>query len=126
MTVTFSADTGAYFVGSLKGRNKLCPAISKGKTIEGALGGLALSFISALFFWFFVKGPIALGLLLLISLIICIAGQIGDLVESVVKRAYGLKDSGSILPGHGGLWDRMDSIFLAGASLYWLVKPFFL
>ncbi len=104
-------DCGAYFVGVTLGKHKLCPKISPKKTVEGAIGGIVLSMI--------VTGIIAVlfnmenaKLLVLITPLLCIAGIIGDLSASVVKRRVGIKDYGKIIPGHGGIMDRFDSILL--------------
>jgi len=116
-TVVKCADAGGYFVGKSLGRTKLCPHISPGKTVEGACGGFLIAMIVAIvFFQFFLPavgldsrrspfwGPALLGLIL------GVVGLIGDLVESMVKRAAGAKDSGALLPGLGGIWDVTDSL----------------
>ena len=118
------ADTGAYFAGKSFGRHKLIPAISPGKTIEGVIGGVLLSIIVAYFFlrvllpWCgvpgggFVWGPALLGCLL------TLVGLVGDLLESMVKRTVGAKDSGALLPGLGGVWDVTDSLLLTAIVGY--------
>ena len=115
---TWSCDVAAYFVGSNLGRNLLCEKVSPKKTWEGFIGGAAASFlcggILALIFSF---PPVPL---LLMGLLCGIAGQLGDLGESVLKREAGVKDTGSIIPGHGGLLDRFDSI-LVNATLAFLI-----
>lgn len=118
--VIWSTDTGAYFTGRFFGRKKLSPLISPNKTIEGALGGLLLSLLMALIFnWFFqlFTLPFLLGSACLISIL----GQIGDLVESSFKRLAGVKDSGQIIPGHGGILDRFDSTILTAPVLFYLI-----
>lgn len=113
--LVFAADTGAFLAGRNFGRRKLAPAISPGKTVEGAIGGLALCAawtLTAGIYVFAVDGaqvPWLLGL----SLVTAAASIVGDLVESMFKRISGIKDSGHILPGHGGLLDRVDSILAA-------------
>ena len=111
---TWSCDVAAYFVGSNLGKNLLCSKVSPKKTWEGFFGGAAASFLCggvlALFFSF---PPLPL---LLMGLLCGVAGQLGDLGESVLKREAGVKDTGSIIPGHGGLLDRFDSI-LVNATL---------
>ena len=104
-------DCGAYFVGVTLGKHKLCPKISPKKTVEGAVGGIVLSMI--------VTGVVArlfdmenAKLLVLITPLLCITGIIGDLLASVIKRRVGIKDYGKIIPGHGGIMDRFDSILL--------------
>ncbi|MES0874250.1 phosphatidate cytidylyltransferase [Sinimarinibacterium thermocellulolyticum] len=116
--LVFAADTGAFLAGRNFGRRKLAPMISPGKTVEGAIGGLLLCAAWALtggVYAFGVAGS-ELGWLLALSLLVALASIVGDLVESMFKRLGGIKDSGNILPGHGGLLDRVDSI-LAAAPL---------
>lgn len=118
--LVFAADTGAYFAGRRFGRHKLAPAISPGKTVEGLIGGLALSAV-----WTLLAGPWVFGTgsalqllgLLLLSLIVAGFSVVGDLSESLFKRIAGLKDSGQILPGHGGMLDRVDSIVAAAPMM---------
>ena len=115
---TFSNDTGAYFAGRAFGRHKLYPAISPGKTVEGAVGGL-VACVAALFALRATVFP-ALGTsgCLLVALPASILGPIGDLVESMLKRSAGVKDSGHLIPGHGGLLDRLDALLFVGAWVY--------
>jgi phosphatidate cytidylyltransferase len=117
--VTWSNDTSAYFVGVNFGKHKLSPRISPHKSIEGSIGGLfggvIGSIILALIFHRSMLFIIVLGIL------VVVAGQIGDLIESVIKRNAGVKDSGSFLPGHGGLLDRFDSLMLAAPVVYYAV-----
>lgn len=114
LLLIWSADTGAYFVGRQWGKHYLAPRISPGKTIEGALGGIILALLIALgvlFFWHtpFTRWLDWLGL----SMIVVIASMIGDLFESMAKRIAAVKDTGHLLPGHGGVLDRMDSTLCA-------------
>lgn len=111
LLLVVAADVGAYFVGRRYGRHKLAPRVSPGKTWEGVLGGLASAgVLAALGVWWFGMKPAAfLGL----CLIVVLASILGDLTESLFKRHAGLKDSGNLLPGHGGLLDRVDSITAA-------------
>ena len=117
---TAACDTGAYFVGSAAGRHKLIPHISPGKTWEGLAGG-ALGAVLAAVALDGVLGISALQALAL-GLVVCAAAVLGDLGESLVKRAAGVKDSGHIVPGHGGLLDRMDSILFVLPAVYWFVQ----
>ncbi len=114
--LVFAADTGAFLAGRAFGKRKLAPEISPGKSIEGALGGLLLCAAWALtagVFVFEVYGAAQVAALLGLSLIVAVASVIGDLSESMFKRMVGVKDSGHILPGHGGILDRVDSILAA-------------
>lgn len=116
--LVFAADTGAYLAGRTLGRHKLAPQISPGKTVEGALGGLALAALWAATGGvqvFAVSGPQAAWLVGL-SVAVAAFSIVGDLTESMFKRVAGIKDSGTLLPGHGGLLDRADSL-LAAAPL---------
>lgn len=118
LTVTWLSDTGAYFSGRALGRHKLYPAISPGKSVEGAFGGLASSVGAAVLarLWYMPQ----LGWLdgLLIATVGGALGQAGDLVESMVKRGHGVKDSGWIIPGHGGLLDRIDALLFCVPYVY--------
>jgi len=114
-------DTGAYFAGRFTGRTKLMPRVSPNKTVEGAVGGLLGSLVLAVFAWC-VLPPHGAGLeeLLFLALAIGILAQAGDLIESLLKRAYGAKDSGWIIPGHGGVLDRIDSLVLPFVFAYYV------
>jgi phosphatidate cytidylyltransferase len=120
--VTWAADTGAYYSGTLFGRRRLAPVISPNKTVEGLVGGLGLALLAALTAraWFLpsfsIADCIATGLLL------AVAGTCGDLAESAMKRSADVKDSGWLLPAHGGVLDRLDSmLFTAPAFYYYMV-----
>ena len=107
--VIASNDTGAYFVGRMIGGPKLAPMISPAKTISGALGGWLIGTIAGTVYWvLFTPSPWWLGLLF--SVVIGVVGQVGDLIESAIKRLFRIKDSGDIIPGHGGFMDRLDSV----------------
>jgi len=109
--VIWATDSGAYFVGRSIGKRKLWPVISPNKTIEGAVGGIVIAIVVAIVFQ--LISPFegySLIQMIFIALLISVAGQIGDLVESAFKRHYGVKDSGKIMPGHGGVLDRLDSM----------------
>lgn len=113
----WSTDSAAYFVGRAIGKHKLWPAISPNKTIEGALGGLATAIVivvaANLMF-----GAVSTGQAALIALVAGTVGQLGDLVESAMKRHFGVKDSGHIIPGHGGVMDRFDSLLFVFPILH--------
>jgi len=107
--VIASNDTGAYFVGRVVGGPKLAPMISPSKTISGAVGGWLIGTVTGTIYWIvFTPSPWWLGLVF--SAVLGVAGQGGDLTESVIKRLFRIKDSGDIIPGHGGFMDRLDSV----------------
>lgn len=108
-----AADIGAYFSGTHFGRNKLAPAVSPGKSWEGFCGGVLSSIALAVAVWYFVPPALSLGVWLAVAVATVLASILGDLTESMVKRYRGVKDSGSLLPGHGGVMDRLDSISAA-------------
>ncbi len=112
MTVVWGSDTGAYFAGRAFGKHKLAPRVSPKKTIEGALGGVVASVVAVLIFHFTII-DLALWQVFALAIPANILGQIGDLCESVIKRAHGVKDSGVIIYGHGGLLDRIDALLFA-------------
>lgn len=118
------ADAGAWAIGTLWGRHKLIPAVSPGKSVEGAMGAIAFSLLATLAakLWFFrslgTVDAIALGLLL------GVAGMLGDLVESLLKRSAATKDSGGLFPGHGGMLDRTDSLMFAAPVLFYYHRFF--
>ena len=118
------ADTAAYYVGSTFGRHKLAPTLSPKKSWEGAFGGLAGSVSGgmAAHFWFFQRLPMRHAVA--IAVLVWAAGLAGDLAESAWKRAAGLKDSSGILPGHGGMLDRVDGLLVAGPVLYYYWRAF--
>ncbi len=116
--IVFSGDVGAYHCGSSFGRHKLCPAVSPGKTIEGSIGGLAANLVVGALFKHFFLPLLPWGLSLLFFVATGVAGQIGDLFESLLKRAGKRKDSGALLPGHGGILDRIDALLFAAPVAY--------
>ncbi len=117
---TWASDTFAYFAGKAMGKQKLCPQISPGKTVEGFIGGVAGTIITALIAAYLFNFPLLHGAGM--GLLIAFVAPLGDLAESLLKRACGLKDSGAILPGHGGVLDRFDSIlFVAPAIMAYLI-----
>jgi phosphatidate cytidylyltransferase len=116
-----ASDSGAYFTGSAIGHHKLCPRISPGKTIEGFVGGLAAAVIVTLLSGPLLFTDISQYHLAFLAVILSCLGVAGDLTESIFKRSNNVKDSGTILPGHGGILDRVDSILTAGPALYYIV-----
>jgi phosphatidate cytidylyltransferase len=120
LAVIFANDTGAFYAGKTIGKHKLYREVSPNKTWEGAFGGLILGLIIAVIFLNIERLKVQsldIGILCLV-IGLSIATQIGDLVESMIKRTYGVKDSGGILPGHGGLLDRIDGLLFAVPVLY--------
>ena len=117
---TWASDTFAYFTGSAFGRHKLCPSISPNKTVEGFLGSVVGTTASVAGLGVFFSLPVKE--LALLGLAISILATLGDLVESVAKRYTGIKDSGNIIPGHGGIWDRFDSVLFTAPLVYYFVK----
>lgn len=123
--VTFGSDAGAYFAGKALGKHKLAPSISPGKTYEGLIGGLiaAAGFAALSTWWFFPELPYQFSIPL--ALVIAAVGVLGDLVESAIKRGSSVKDAASILPGHGGLLDRLDSLLFGAPVLYYFAWVYF-
>jgi len=123
LVVVFAGDTGALYTGTFLGKHKLCPAVSPNKTIEGSLGGVVASVAGGFIVKLFLLREIPADACLLFCLGVNVAGQLGDLFESAAKRAAGVKDSGGLLPGHGGLLDRIDALLFASpvAFLFRLV-----
>lgn len=120
MLLNFSSvcDMGAYFVGSTVGKHKLCPNISPHKTVEGAVGGIISSIIVTYILGFSFSFEKNLTNAVILTVPFCILGMIGDLFASAIKRAAGIKDYGTIIPGHGGILDRFDSILMTAPLLY--------
>lgn len=122
-------DTGAYFVGVKKGRRKLIPDVSPKKTVEGAIGGIFCCVIAfvlyALIIMLFCKQSPNFFIYILLGLILSVVSMLGDLIASLIKRAYNKKDYSNLIPGHGGIMDRFDSILATSAVLYVLLNiPF--
>ena len=117
--VTYMTDSGAYYAGVLMGRRLLAPRVSPKKTVEGAIGGFVAGLFAALVGrgWFLpqltVRDALVAGALM------AVAGQLGDLVESLFKRSAGVKDSGGLIPSHGGLLDKVDSLMFTAPSFYY-------
>jgi len=125
LSVIFAGDTGAYYAGNLFGRRKLSPSISPGKTLEGSIGGLLVSLLVGIIFKKFWFTGLAWGMFIFVVILIEVMAQIGDLFESMLKRSAGVKDSGRLLPGHGGLLDRIDGLLFAAPTLYYLKMNLF-
>lgn len=124
MGIVWLGDTAAYYVGSRFGRHKMAPTISPKKSWEGAAASLAIALAATVVWCLWKHGRMDYGLLA-VAAVTAVAAQIGDLVESMIKRGTGVKDSGSILPGHGGLLDRLDAMLFAAPVLLfgiWLLR----
>lgn len=123
--VIFGSDAGAYFAGRAFGKHKLAPAISPGKTVEGLIGGiLAAAGFASLVIWLFF-GELAFLPGIAVAVGIAVLGVFGDLAESAIKRGSGAKDAASILPGHGGFLDRLDSLLFGAPVLYYFARFYF-
>jgi phosphatidate cytidylyltransferase len=118
LAIIFAGDISAYYVGSYLGRHKLNPAVSPGKTIEGAVGGLAGNLLAGTVGIFFFLPSLSWATAIVFFLAAGIAGQVGDLFESELKRSSSIKDSGGLLPGHGGFLDRIDALLFASPVAY--------
>ncbi|WP_297167943.1 phosphatidate cytidylyltransferase [uncultured Porphyromonas sp.] len=114
-------DTGAYLVGSRWGKRRLAPSISPKKSVEGSIGGLLLVLLSAVILRLLLFPELSWLRILLIATVVAVFGTIGDLFESSLKRQAGVKDSGKLIPGHGGILDRIDSLLLAVPAVYLLL-----
>ncbi len=119
MAVIIAGDTAAYYTGRAFGRHKLAPSISPGKTVEGAVGGLAANLLVGALFKKYCFPEFGWSYWIALIMIMGGLGQTGDLVESMLKRSVGQKDSGIIFPGHGGLLDRIDGLLFAAPGLYY-------
>jgi phosphatidate cytidylyltransferase len=116
--IMWATDSGAYFIGKAMGKKKLWPEISPNKTVEGSLGGVVCALVVACIFFFAADMNSTLLSLIGITAVLSVFGQIGDLVESAFKRHFNVKDSGNILPGHGGILDRFDSLLFVWPLLH--------
>ena len=123
LALVFAGDTGAFYTGTLLGKHKLCPAVSPGKTVEGSIGGLLANLAAGFIFINFFLKSLPLVQSILFFLLIGVVAQAGDLFESGLKRNADVKDSGSILPGHGGIMDRIDALLFA-APVAFLFKEY--
>jgi len=125
MLTTFANDTGAFFIGRARGKHRLAPAISASKTWEGAVGGLMCAILGAMVIATVLNliSPFTFRYwqIIFLGFLISLFAQLGDLVESLLKRNMGVKESGNLLPGHGGILDRFDSLIFVGAVVYYYV-----
>lgn len=121
LLTVFAFDTAAFFVGRAIGRRRLAPRVSPGKTWEGTIAGAVAALAAAVGLSFAVGLPISWWEAALLGFIVAIFGQIGDLVESLLKRSTGVKDSGRLMPGHGGILDRTDSVAFVGPLVYYYI-----
>ena len=120
MVIVMAGDSAAYYVGSAFGKRKLYPAVSPKKSVEGAIGGLAGSIAGAFLFRMIFFPALTPVDCVVTAILLGVLGQLGDLFESLLKRSFGVKDSGNIIPGHGGILDRLDSLlFAAPATFYY-------
>jgi len=125
MLIVMTNDSAAYYTGSAFGKHRLYPLVSPKKSVEGALGGLVGSVCGTLLAKFTFFPQLTLADALITAIVIGTLGQTGDLFESLLKRSFGVKDSGNSIPGHGGVLDRLDSIIFAAPAMYYYVIYFF-
>jgi phosphatidate cytidylyltransferase len=121
MLIVMTNDSAAYYTGSAFGKHRLYPLVSPKKSVEGALGGLVGSICGTMLAKFTFFPQLSTIDALLTAILIGILGQTGDLFESLLKRSFGVKDSGNCIPGHGGILDRLDSIIFAAPAMYYYV-----
>lgn len=122
LVITWAGDTGAYLIGSRWGKRPLAPRISPRKTVEGAIGGLLGGILGAVLIAAIPPHVVGYRWAVVLGLVGSVAGQSGDLVESLIKRDVHIKDSARVLPGHGGILDRLDSVLFAVPVLYYLLR----
>jgi phosphatidate cytidylyltransferase len=125
MLIVMTNDSAAYYSGSAFGKNRLYPLVSPKKSIEGALGGLVGSLCGTFLAKFTFFPQLTVADAIITALVVGVVGQAGDLFESLLKRSCGVKDSGTLIPGHGGVLDRLDSILFAAPITYYYVLFFF-
>lgn len=123
LVLTWATDTGAYFAGLALGRHKLARQVSPNKTVEGAIGGIAASVLAAAALGYY-NPWLPLSLFLGLGFVVSVLGQLGDLFESALKRLGGIKDSGQLIPGHGGVLDRFDSLLFTAPVVYYYLQWF--
>lgn len=128
LIVVWATDSFAYIVGRMFGKHKLIPKVSPNKTWEGSIGGSVIGTIAAVAYMLLFNNQLEVKnifILILVTFVLTIAGQVGDLIESAFKRFYGVKDSGKILPGHGGILDRFDSLLIVIPMIYFVFAELF-
>lgn len=118
----WAADSCAYYIGKGFGKRKLYPSVSPNKTVEGAAGSLAGGIVAALLLRSFITRELGIAPIILMGMTIGLLSIVGDLVESMFKRDAGVKDSGRIIPGHGGILDKIDGALFSGPFLYWILR----
>ncbi len=122
IVITWLSDIGGFFIGKSIGKHPLAPNLSPNKTIEGLVGGVVFSIVGAMLSHFWYTPFFSVGQCVILGTVLALIGAVGDLAESAIKRSAQVKDSGSIIPGHGGVLDRIDSLLLAGPTLYYYMK----
>jgi phosphatidate cytidylyltransferase len=124
LLITFATDTFAFLIGRQFGRHSLAPALSPNKTWEGSIAGIISASLAALVLYFLLPLTFPLWIIVSLAAAISVAGQLGDLVESMLKRRAGISDAGRFLPGHGGVLDRLDSIVFTLPLIYYFIALF--
>ncbi len=122
LLINWFGDTFAYFGGKFLGKNKLSPLVSPKKTVEGTIFGLFGGLVAGILMYHFFLNTFSLLKLVFISILTQMVGQVGDLLESVIKRYFGVKDSSNLIPGHGGMFDRIDSLIFSAPFFYYFFK----
>ena len=123
LLITTITDTFALFTGSLIGKHKLCPKISPKKTVEGLIGGTIMgTFVATVFYNTIISSTVPLVTVIMLTFVLCLVGQLGDLVFSSIKRYYDVKDFSEIIPGHGGILDRFDSLIFVVLAFTILIE----
>jgi len=121
---TFAVDTSAYFIGRAWGRHKMAPTVSPGKTWEGAIGGLVGAIVAVVALALILDIDISYSEMVVVGVLIAVFAQLGDLAESKLKRSMGAKEASNLIPGHGGILDRLDSIVFTGVVVYYCLRWF--
>ena len=123
LLITTITDTFALFTGSLIGKHKLCPKISPKKTVEGLIGGTIMgTFVATVFYNTIISSTVPLVTVIMLTFVLCLVGQLGDLVFSSIKRYYDVKDFSNLIPGHGGILDRFDSLIFVVLAFTILIE----